>query len=83
MFVAGALDRAGNALQMLFEDAGEQRVAVGIILIEASDGHACTLGDTGRRAATQALLEQNLNGRDVQRFNGDRGARLNWGFSGL
>lgn len=83
MFVASALDRAGDALQMLFKDAGEQRIAVGIILIEASDGYACALGDTSRRAAAQALVEQNLNGRHVQRFDGRGGAGLNRGFSGL
>jgi len=83
VLLAGVLDGASDAVQMLFQNGRKQSIAVRIILIETANRDARALGDTGRCAAAQTLPRQNLNGRDVQRLDRRRGAGLNRGFSGL
>jgi len=83
MVAAGLLDSTGDAVEMPFQDGGEQRVTIRIVLIEAADRHAGAHGDPRRRAAAQTLAGQNLNGRDVQGVDGRRRAGLNRRFPGL
>src|SRR5580704_2560683 len=77
MLTADPVNRAGNAVQMPLKNGSKERVAVWIILIEATDRYARARGDARGRAAAQSLASQNLNGSDMQRVDGGGGTGLN------
>src|ERR1035438_8255092 len=74
--LTSGLNRCHYVSEMIFQHCKQQRLLIGIVLIQGAHRDAGTLGDPCRRQTICPVTEQNLNSRLRNSLYRDRWPRL-------